>query len=501
MTTLRTFGDPERFAITLDWAEDRDDRGEMPAHGGWSMGMLRLTIGGYVLTRHERAAVTHDQITWYLLPLFEWLAENWISLLHEERFAWRENSAAPSATAAFFALRHLIDAQDADGRSEYRARRAWWMRHALRAADSSALYPDLFWRRLGDDVELSWTARQPVYAPDGFRFTLEPGAATLPVDDVAGPLWTALTWFADTAPVTRPEDRAALDRLRSRLAALSLLSNGALEAAYLPEPLIRRIAASRARTGIPDRGRRSAEVPAMTRLDDPVLMFGGVSPEIDDADLETLLGFMAEHDGGRDGPSLAAQVDTSVRSPLGAPHEEGYDFAEQLIDDHHLADNATSVNIAALMSDWGVAVSNRDLRTGSIRGVALAGDGYAPAILVNGTSLYNRTEVGRRFTLAHELFHVLYDRTRARRVAHTSGPWAPAGIEKRANAFAAMLLMPRSLIRRSFSTGTFDRPSIAKAAKSMKVGASALVEHLYNIGMIDAATRDGFRLRGAAVAY
>jgi Zn-dependent peptidase ImmA (M78 family) len=133
------------------------------------------------------------------------------------------------------------------------------------------------------------------------------------------------------------------------------------------------------------------------------------------------------------------------------------------------------------------------LKTSTIRGIAIAGSGYSPTILVNNTSDYNVNEAGKRFTLAHELFHLLYDRGFARRVTHVSGPWAPPSIEKRANAFAAMLLMPRSLVRRSLGAGRVDANTVASAANTLQVGISALVEHLYNISMIDETTRDSLR--------
>src|SRR5215207_1250328 len=150
MMASTTFGDPARFAITVRWTNDREPRARRPAHGGWSTGELQLTVGGHVLTRHEHAGKAGEAVKWYLQPVFEWLADHWIELLHEEHFAWRENGAAPAATAAFLALRRLIDADDEVGHKLYAEAQAWWSRHALRAADSSALYPDVFFRRLGD---------------------------------------------------------------------------------------------------------------------------------------------------------------------------------------------------------------------------------------------------------------------------------------------------------------------------------------------------------------
>lgn len=112
---------------------------------------------------------------------------------------------------------------------------------------------------------------------------------------------------------------------------------------------------------------------------------------------------------------------------------------------------------------------------------------------LNLASPYNAEEVGRRFTLAHELFHVLFDRERAKRISHTSGPWAPSGIEKRANAFAATLLMPRDMVRRSLAKDVLNSDSVREAAQTMRVGVSALIEHLYNISMLDGFERDELR--------
>ena len=175
------------------------------------------------------------------------------------------------------------------------------------------------------------------------------------------------------------------------------------------------------------------------------------------------------------------------------PFQEGYDLAEQLLEDCFLPGSDSYVDVRALLSGWGVRIVEKVLKTNTIRGVAIAGERYSPAILVNKTSDYNASEAGKRFTLAHELFHILYDRSAARRVSIVSGPWAPPGVEKRANAFAAMFLMPRSLLTRSFPTGKIDEEAVTSAADAMQVGISALVEHLFNTSMIDEVERDRLR--------
>lgn len=493
MTEFATFGDPARFEIALRWIDDPEPRRRRPAHGGWSTGELRLTVGEQVLTRHRVAGQDMAAVRWYLLPVFEWLAMQWVSLLHEERFTWRENSAAPAATAVFLALRRLIAAEDAPGRAAYSAIRNWWSRHALRAADPSALYPDVVLRRLGDSVELSWTARAPIHAPDGFQVSLAPGAAIVPISDIAGPLWEALAWAVSTPRDLSRADREQLARLEHRIATLAALPTLSLEAGFLPADLLDRVTGARQRNRLPDTSCRMAAVPALTRLDDAVLMFGGVNPDIGTEDINSLTAFVAAHAGGTESMDLRALVDPGVGAPLSAPFEEGYDLAERLLDQRSLPGGAPKVDVRTLLAELGITVERCRLTTRSIRGAALAGAGFAPAILINGASPYNRTEEGRRFTLAHELSHILYDRAHAARVAHSSGPWAPQGVEKRANAFAAMLLMPRELVRRSSAETTFTAETVRAAAATMEVSLSALLEHLFNIGVIDEFERDDLR--------
>lgn len=129
------------------------------------------------------------------------------------------------------------------------------------------------------------------------------------------------------------------------------------------------------------------------------------------------------------------------------------------------------------------------LETDSIRGGAVAGEGFSPRIAINRTHYFNDNESGRRFTIAHELCHVLFDRTRARRVAHASsgGPWAARGIEQRANAFAAYLLMPRTLVLEHLAgENRIGSSDIKRLASGLKVNESALLRHLRNLGLIDA---------------
>jgi Zn-dependent peptidase ImmA (M78 family) len=69
-----------------------------------------------------------------------------------------------------------------------------------------------------------------------------------------------------------------------------------------------------------------------------------------------------------------------------------------------------------------------------------------------------------------------------------SGPWAPRDVERRANAFAAMLLMPRDLVQRTVSTVTVRLDTvegIGQVANRLRAGFLATLRHLTNLGFID----------------
>ncbi len=72
-----------------------------------------------------------------------------------------------------------------------------------------------------------------------------------------------------------------------------------------------------------------------------------------------------------------------------------------------------------------------------LRAVSFASAHHAPRIVLNQYHWSAHRPQTRRFTLAHELCHLLHDRSVGASLAVASGPWAPLAIEQRANAVAA----------------------------------------------------------------
>jgi Zn-dependent peptidase ImmA (M78 family) len=499
MPEFTVFGRPDRFEIALRWRHDRERRAQRPLGYGWSMGDLRLTVAGQVITRHHRGDAPQTYVSWYLLPVLEWLAEHWPSLLHESEFAWPEASSAPAAMTCNRALNQWISTRDDAGRARYKTIHAWWARHALRAHSEGGLFPDLFLRRYLDQIEVSWSDNEPLFAPGGFRFIARAGTVYLPVADVATPLWDALNWALIGQPPLAPEDRGTLDRLRQRIAALRSTTVIDFASMMVSAEVWRTASAAAMQRDVELDGRMVENVPAVAEFSPAVAMFGGVSPQLGYADAVRLVDLVVAQRHRHESKILRRLVDGQVGPPTRAPYTEGYALAEQILDNLDPLQNPDWVDVRGLAEHLGVAVVELRLDTDSVRGVALAGDSIGPVILVNLSSFYNGDEEGRRFTIAHELCHILFDRTHAQHVGITSGPWAPAGIEKRANAFAAMLLMPRDLVIRALTQvgRRIDGHAVNRLAGALHVSESALVEHLYNLDIIDEIQRESLRSRSS----
>lgn len=136
-----TFGDPARFAIAVRWAADSEPLAHRPARYGWSMGDLKIIIAGRTITRSRRRSTLQSHASWYLFPIFEWIAHNWVPLLHEEDFAWPEKSSAPALVACRRAMERWIGESDEAGKDIYRNVQAWYRRHALRSSAEGGLSP------------------------------------------------------------------------------------------------------------------------------------------------------------------------------------------------------------------------------------------------------------------------------------------------------------------------------------------------------------------------
>jgi len=157
-----------------------------------------------------------------------------------------------------------------------------------------------------------------------------------------------------------------------------------------------------------------------------------------------------------------------VRHLQGAPHEEGASAAQWLRDYRSIgADDP--VDPEELLKSFGVHISSADFHTGSFDAIATWGPDHGPAVIVNESGQHSQGYRGRRTTIAHELAHLLLDRGSSLPVAEVLGSAAPSAVEKRANAFAAELLLPKQVAATRLRDETDKRTTLEEMVEQFDV--------------------------------
>ena len=505
MTEQKRFGDPNKMELGIRWVDDPEPHERRPAEYGWSMGQLTIRVAGVNVTATALDGEQQPYVGWYLAPFLDWLATNWVALLHEERLPWPNSGSGPAVTACNHALEEWMAVEDPLGQQHYANTQAWYLRHGLRSAAAGGVFPDLFIRRVADDIELSWSGRSMPFAKHGLAFESGAGVARLAVREVAEPILQTLDWAVSHAPESPAQYDDQIAALRTKVTSLRDIEYPTLARAYVHPDIMEKVESTFAAI---DRAsllecEAGHDVPYIAELPPAVLMFGGVSPELATRDVEYLCDQIVAAQGGCDSIELGRLVADRHDSALGVvPHQDGHRFADELLEDFEDATaQGVFVDVRRMCADLKVDVQETALETDSIRGAAIAGAGFSPRIIVNRTHYFNQNGSGKRFTVAHELCHVLFDRTRARRLAHVSGgPWAAQGIEQRANAFAAYLLMPRTLVLQHLQDANpIERDDVQRLARRLHVNHSTLLRHLQNLDLIDSACRERLfdELRGS----
>jgi len=449
-----------------------------------------------------------------MLPFLEWVAYVWNPLLHEERLPNRNagDTAVESLTVTRNAPALAAELDISTWEQEWYE---WYRRHAFRTARSGGLFPNIVLRRLRDYIEISWDDEPSAGTPSGFRFSLGQGSALLDPQEVAKPLYEltrdAVVYLEETTPKS--------ERLEALKVQLQELVNP-----YQHENRLRWLAGLPAHTRTLDRfksasadqfkeswerisrtiksfRRERAVGAALATEETPLivvgscqaaLLFGSVAPTVSEADVYTLAEVLIKQYSIGDRNEELEKLSKSISPDEGSLiWEQGYDLAESLHDLLHLTGDW--VDVRSIIRNLGIHQIWRELDDTSIRGCSIVGPQHKPTVVINKSWRYSGNSAGVRFTLAHELCHLLYDRNHGKRLAIASGPWAPRSIEKRANAFAAMLLMPPHLVQQAIADSPdpiTELAGVRTVARKLRVGVVAAVEHLCNLTLMTETERD-----------
>jgi Zn-dependent peptidase ImmA (M78 family) len=499
-------GDSSVFALSLAFSPNphgSDDHATADERESW--GSFTLWAGSENLCAHFEQDEIIQSAHWYMLPFMEWLTENWDPLLHEERLPLQNAgvSAAESLRRTQLAPLSLKEVDEFEWLTTWSD---WWSRHSVRAARDGGLFPDLYMRRYRDRLEISTGAETLAGVPSDFNFLTPNRICYADLASSADAMWQVLSSATQELRRRLPES-TRVEALAERVASLTSPARETSRMAWLAgigeryaqvsQAITRRlsVASERVREGIIGAGQEDPLVvvgSAYARL-----LYGAVSPATDLDDVVSLTeriidNYVPDASVWLARMNLPLGVDEIRQLP---PGEQGSRLGEKACE--LLGSNSAEwIDIESIARNIGISISDIQLSDNELRAVSVFGPTQRPHIFCNTSTRWARSLWAKRFTLAHELCHLLLDREHGDELAIASGPWAPRAIEQRANAFAAAFLMPTWLLRETLAISAAsaeDPETIKTASERLHVSPSSLIDRLYNLGEISLDERDYLR--------
>lgn len=493
---FEVFGDRGYFAVEVWHAPDTGEGAEPEASKG-SWGEWRLWAEGVNLCafriKLNRVTAVAQETQWFLAPLFRWLIQNWMPLLHENRLPAGGRVVEHQPLSARDAYLDMLESAG-DDPDRFHVWQVWAERHALQTAAEGGILPDVFFQRVKNQIEISWGDRMQPGA-DAVAFLAPDGIARISADRVADALYSAIEWFSKIPELQELTWHKTLSRewdgIKSQSAGLAALSwyldcssePGALTNAFLSalEKLRRSFEDSQ---NLPMSGRKKCWLGAFSPA---VAVFGDLAPGgiSDDAAAAVLAECFSAQLNRDISDKPTEDISSHCVWATSTPRDSEYWLALTVLDEIEPDDGSTSLRLDDLLQSISVAVKDVKLGRRGPRGAAFAGKGLIPTILVNTDNPANR-HWGRRCTVAHELCHILFDNTKARMfVFDGTSTWGSYSVEQRAIAFVLLLLMPSSPGRLSAAQRDRDVKHANKLmADHLRVSRANLKRHLSNIDEI-----------------
>lgn len=490
-------GDPASFAFRLAFLPNphgADDRANDDLRESW--GSFTIWARGENLCAHVELGEVLDSAHWYLLPLMEWLADSWDPLLHEERLPL-QNAGASAAESLSKTRMPPVSLKQVDDFEWLDTWSDWWARHSVRFAREGGLFPDIYFRRYRDTLEVSTGAEPLPGIPAECAFLASNRSYYTDPRNAAEVMCRVLAAAAQELHRKLPQSQrvmALVEKIESLVSPARKPSRMAWLAGIGDKYSQVARAIDNALSSVDARIRDSV---TSTRASSPLivaesayarLLYGAVSPATDLSDIMLLTSRIVENYVDDATPWLSAlnlPLDAAEIGQL-SPGEQGSRLGESACE-LLCGDGVDWIDVESVMNGLDIEVSEIELSDVDIRAVSIFGPTQRPHVLRNARTRWGQSPAVNRFTVAHELCHLILDRDYGDELAIATGPWAPLAIEQRANAFAASFLMPTWLLRDALThaTGHADDPdTIRFVSAQLHVSVSSLIDRLYNLGEI-----------------
>lgn len=486
---MTLFGDKGSFALAVRPLGGPPPDPDPSASATWAR--IQLWVGGENLFEHTHFDTERfeDGVMWPSVYLARWFVHIWDELFYET--PWPIPTSRRNARDVVVALNERLIAlvDDDEGTDEEEqalidARDRFVASHALRAASGGAALPAVYFSRHGDQISIAW---RPSKGP-GRRFHLDYSDRDVRADTFFDAVKGFIEWNRNQVihQEGAASDQALFAQWLESLSAPETPRRALVYQAGLRDRWPRLEAKIGSKINFeeffklkPDWTSRGVMVQAS---ESPIAMaFRCVAPVLGDEELIALRDTIVQVKQTQDGTRRLDDLGSKVGRPISTErdYEQGYSLAVRLR--RELQNPDDYLDIEELLENLGVPVEDYAFGDPAIDGAAVCDERHGPIIFVNPNS---RRAQGwpRRVVLAHELCHLLFDRQDAASLAIISGPWAPVRLERRANAFAIELLLPKAGIKAELGTDAAD-PSddqVQQLMEKFEVGVTATTEHLRN---------------------
>ncbi len=477
------FGDKRTFAFTVRGLAGAPEESDPSAAATWAE--LQLWVDGENLTRHAVTSMqrVEDGLSWPAVYVARWLVGGWDRIFHQHR--WALPGFRNVREVCVELNRRVADAIDTDD-EEMEAklideRDEFVASHSLVAASAGGLVPDVYFGRDGARMSVSVGPSRTHPSTWFLHEALERDVpAALFFDAVRG----LVKWVRDQldgleAPVAK-RDRSAFERWLAQADSPEAAESSLAGYAGLPRATLRSLFEQSFDFELPSdwRLKGAAFDPSTSSV---AVVFRALSPwmSVDDVRklLEHLRGVPARTEAAKLLREYGARITVSSER---TDYQQGYDAAVAVREIIGNVDRR--LDIESMLATWGLAVCEIAISDSHIDGGVTWDDAHGPMLFVNSNSERAGTKWGRRMVLAHELCHLLLDRRSAHPLRIVSGEWTSPVIERRANAFAAELLLPKAGVLRMCPTMYRLPPDSEQHAlmNEFGVGSTTLLEHLQN---------------------
>ncbi|MCY3738278.1 MAG: ImmA/IrrE family metallo-endopeptidase [Gemmatimonadaceae bacterium] len=148
------------------------------------------------------------------------------------------------------------------------------------------------------------------------------------------------------------------------------------------------------------------------------------------------------------------------------PFMQGYTLASWLRRQPEVVHRGGRVDPEQILVPWNVPLIDASFGLGDIDAIGCWGPSHGPAVLLNSDARHAASSARRRATLAHEICHLLVDRSSSLPLVDVLGGRTARHVEQRARAFAAELLLPREIAGQMLSDHEGNEDRAARSLRS-----------------------------------